>query len=1334
MHDDNLNPSERPVLEELQGPVRAAVVHIREEVMPQESVERSMDRAAQLNKAARKRRSIRGVLAAAALAAALLAPVLLAAFIKEEGQSRVLFVADASRSLDGAWDYRTHTFGLPGDGTSNTVKGSSRVHVRGRNAWGDIDEDGQVDGRQLAGEKAGEAASSTPESRAHPVPHPDVPLPNAVNAANPVGTSPMPIGVTRPRTYTVTSGRAMSPDGKSAATGNAAGIWNGASQTSASFLDEFVEQDNIYWNDKSPAGGQQNFRVRGGAELKDRKTDVYKDIWGHLPEEDRKKAINELTHRLETTIKSQLATRGDTGKELKDLAESWLMIPEAERAKAAKKVLDGVPPAERNAKLLEVEELTKKLKKLESNKQPQVWKQRSGRPTFARVYVGDGNALDLVSLQVTTTVEGPRARTVVDHVFFNPHQQQLEGTFEYPLPTGASPSYYAMFPGKSRDAVPALFARRGQAPPLAKEALASMTPAVMARAVSSDDWGNLMESRVVNQQRALEVYEEVTRRRIDPALLEYAGGNTFSGRVFPIPAKGYTRVILAYEELLPVIGDKCAYRFALPDCPLSEVVFTLQASAAECKDAAFAPNDAWKKEGEGRLGYHRTWTGHGPGGSVVFTFRPPQSGLQVVSGRQNESGPLYVYARIRPELAIQEAKPFAENAVFLLDTSLSEHPDRFGVSMKLLKKILESDAAIKQFNILAFNVGSAWVEPKGWLPNTKAGRDTAFARLDGIVLEGATDLGSALEKLAATPFLVSRSRDPFNTFLLSDGQITWGESDANALVSRFESLCPAPTRFHCYRTGLGADNLELFTALTRRGGGVFNCFTEADLAAVAMAHRSQCFQVEQVRFVDGPAVSDVLIAGRKAAVYPGGELIVSGRAAATGKTRLVVEGSYLGKKLVKEYPIEITAAGELAPRGWGEVAVASLLSINDPKYDGLVTAYCQQFNIGSRVASFLILENENEYKRFNLEEERGKTVNNDLGKFLEETWKNLAKTLSPKQALERFLARIEPRVNLMGGAQGDHVKKLLALLGDGDCELPTAAIKGAVLRKSDVAPEYLAERDKDSRNVACYLTEARRRAGKQDVDGAVRVLSSVIEQYPTRGDALRLVGYRLLDMKQPVHAARLFQQVERSRPFEPHSYRDLARSLEECGKYGLAAMQYEIVLAGTWHNRFRESLKQVVLEEYARMMREAIQRRAVTGKLADHFGERLEKMDPSQAQSDLRVTISWNTDATDVDLWVIEPDGEKCFYSHKKTKSGGELSQDQTQGYGPERYQTKQAQKGTYRVAVHYYSVNPNLLAGETHVNVTVTRFAGTPQEVTERHTVILKKHGEEVEVCRVEF
>jgi tetratricopeptide (TPR) repeat protein len=962
------------------------------------------------------------------------------------------------------------------------------------------------------------------------------------------------------------------------------------------------------------------------------------------------------------------------------------------------------------------------------------WENTGRTPTFARVYVGDGNSLELVSLQVTVTVEGPRARTVVDHIFRNPHDRQLEGTFEYPLPTGASPSYFAMFLGQTRDTLPARFARRGDAPPLPQEALAKLTPAELVQQVSRADWGSLQEARVVSRQKALETYEDVVRGRIDPALLEYASGNTFSGRVFPIPAKGYNRVILAYEELLPHAQDGVIYRFPLPNRKLTELQFTLQANTAECKEPVFLPKDAKKEEGGSRLFYSRTWTNDEPRGEVVFAYTPTEPGIQAVSGRHGENGPQYLYARIRPELSkVANDKPFADHAVFLLDTSLSEHPDRFAVNLKLLRKTLEGDPDIKHFNILTFNVGSAWVEPKGWLPNTAEGRKQAFARLDGIVLEGATDLSAALEKLAQPGFPVAAGT-PVQVFLLSDGQITWGESDVATLAARFESRCPFATRFYCYPTGLGADNLELFQALTRRGGGVFNCFTEADLTAAAQAHRRQCFQVERVRFVGGPAVSDVLVAGRQAAVYPGGELIVAARLNGTGRTQVVLEGTFLGKMLVQEYPIDVTGAGELAPRGWAEVAVASLLALNDPKLDSLVTAYCQEFGIGSRVASFLVLENEADYKRFNLEQERGRTVSGDLGQFLDTLWTDLGRAVSAREAFGRFLAEAGSRLQLQNGEQGGFFQKLLVLLRDADFELPDSPIGGAILHKSDVPPRYLADRDKNPGDAALYLAEARRRADAGDADGAVRALSSIVEEYPARGDALRLVGYRLLDLKQPVAAARLFQRVQHSRPFEPHSYRDLARSLEASGKYGLAAVQYEIILAGTWHNRFGDALKMVAREEYGHMLREAIQKGAVGRELANHFGERLEQMDTAKLQSELRVTISWNTDATDVDLWVIEPDGTKCFYSNTKTPSGGELSQDQTQGYGPERYQIKQARNGLYRVMVHYFRGNANLLAGESHVNVVVTRYAGTPRETVERHTVILKHQGEAVEVCKVEF
>src|SRR5207249_9166089 len=97
-----------------------------------------------------------------------------------------------------------------------------------------------------------------------------------------------------------------------------------------------------------------------------------------------------------------------------------------------------------------------------AQKQLQVWHRDGQRPTFARVYLGGGNSLELVSLQVSVIVEGPRARTVVDHVFHNPHDRQLEGTFEYPLPTAASVSYFGMFQGQARPNAPPRFVQGGQ--------------------------------------------------------------------------------------------------------------------------------------------------------------------------------------------------------------------------------------------------------------------------------------------------------------------------------------------------------------------------------------------------------------------------------------------------------------------------------------------------------------------------------------------------------------------------------------------------------------------------------------------------------------------------------------------------------------------------------------------------------------------------------------------------------------------------------------------------------------------------------------------------------
>jgi hypothetical protein len=99
---------------------------------------------------------------------------------------------------------------------------------------------------------------------------------------------------------------------------------------------------------------------------------------------------------------------------------------------------------------------------------------------------------------------------------------------------------------------------------------------------------------------------------------------------------------------------------------------------------------------------------------------------------------------------------------------------------------------------------------------------------------------------------------------------------------------------------------------------------------------------------------------------------------------------------------------------------------------------------------------------------------------------------------------------------------------------------------------------------------------------------------------------------------------------------------------------------------------------------------------------------------DLRVVLEWNTNATDMDLWVDEPSGERAIYSNPKTGIGGRLSNDMTAGYGPEEYMLRRAPNGTYTVRVHGFApdrLNPN---GATTVRARIYRNYGRANESEE--------------------
>jgi uncharacterized protein YfaP (DUF2135 family) len=110
-----------------------------------------------------------------------------------------------------------------------------------------------------------------------------------------------------------------------------------------------------------------------------------------------------------------------------------------------------------------------------------------------------------------------------------------------------------------------------------------------------------------------------------------------------------------------------------------------------------------------------------------------------------------------------------------------------------------------------------------------------------------------------------------------------------------------------------------------------------------------------------------------------------------------------------------------------------------------------------------------------------------------------------------------------------------------------------------------------------------------------------------------------------------------------------------------------------------------------------------------------EGQSPDFRQIDYQLTTHWNSDGTDIDLWVVEPNGERCFYSHRETQLGGKLFWDITDGLGPELYHARKAVPGQYHVVVHYYGNNSSRYVVPTALLLVSDRGVFSPEDSYQR-------------------
>ncbi|HXL06459.1 MAG TPA: VIT domain-containing protein [Gemmatimonadales bacterium] len=391
-----------------------------------------------------------------------------------------------------------------------------------------------------------------------------------------------------------------------------------------------------------------------------------------------------------------------------------------------------------------------------------------------------------------------------------------------------------------------------------------------------------------NQARA--IYEDIVRRKRDPALIELAGHGLLRARVFPI-APGETRKItLRYTQLLDRVGDAWRFRYGAGSGPgiAPSRSLRVQVDSAGRFGEPYSPTHRVNVTRDAdRL--EITLADTSARGDLEL-FLPLARGLVgmslVASQPAGEDG--YFMLLLAPGRP-RDAETVRRDLVAVLDVSGSMSGDKLDQAKAALVQLLGTLRAGDRFRVIAFSSGveryaTGWTAVSG---ETVQGAQAWVRRLEA---GGGTNVAGALaEALAAPPAEGALGVVVF----LTDGVPTVAETDPEHLADQAER---GRGPFRVFAFGIGYDvNTYLLDRLTERARGVTTYIQpggDIEQAVGSLAAK-----------VSSPVLTDLALAAdgvdlydlqpqRLPDLFAGDELVVFGRyrGAGNGERSLTVTG------------------------------------------------------------------------------------------------------------------------------------------------------------------------------------------------------------------------------------------------------------------------------------------------------------------------------------------------------------------------------------------------------------------------------------------------------------
>jgi len=459
------------------------------------------------------------------------------------------------------------------------------------------------------------------------------------------------------------------------------------------------------------------------------------------------------------------------------------------------------------------------------------------------------NAVQKLRTSVSVTVTGRVALVEVEEWFQNHGRGLGEGDYLYPLPGEAVFSNFSLYQGDQE-----------------------------------------LRGETMDADRARSIYEEIVRRKRDPALIELVGHGLIRARVFPINEGETRKITLRYTQVLNRAGDALQFQYAAGgesqmNVPVGEgirahmrgdarapLTFRLVADSGDMYRDPFSPTHEVRvdRDESGRLTVRPAGELSGDF-SVFLPFARDVVGITLVTHNPAaEDG--YFMLTLSPGEARGNALPRDVTAV--VDVSGSMSGEKLEQAKSALRQLISSLGGNDRFRLVAFS-NSIRTHRTDWTRVRPADIRSAREWIDGLSADGGTNIEGALAE--AFRLDSNEGRIPMVIFL-TDGLPSVGEENPERLAALADS---DRDNSRVFAFGVGYDvNTYLLDRLSDAGRGATQYVGPGEDVEEAVG--------QLVAKVQHPVLADLQLAGSPVQlkdIYPerlpdlfaGEEMVIFGR-------------------------------------------------------------------------------------------------------------------------------------------------------------------------------------------------------------------------------------------------------------------------------------------------------------------------------------------------------------------------------------------------------------------------------------------------------------------------